>query len=137
LRSHSRSRSPRSRSCSPRSRSRSRRSSPKGSPNSDDFAYVEAALKKITGVLHAIMARVERVEEEVTKQQRLQNTPSSSSDVTPRRPGKVHVPLAVRVSASFRAGRVCLNLAPSHACYLTDRPQKISSLSPLPPSNFS
>ena len=53
------------------------------------------------------MARVERVEEELIKQRRIssQVTPSSSNDVTPRRPGKVLVPLAVRVSTTLQVCR--------------------------------
>ena len=69
--------------------------------NLADFTYLEEALKKITGVLNALMARVERVEEELIKQCR-QVTPSSSNDVTPQRPGKVLVPLAVRVSTTLQ-----------------------------------
>lgn len=61
-------------------------------------AHLKTALDNISQCLNAIVTRVERVEDELKQQRKsLSNTPSSSCDITPRRP-KVNVPLVVRVS---------------------------------------
>lgn len=100
-----------SRLCSPRSLSREK------PQDSEDYAYLKAALEKITRTLDAIITRVERVEEELIKQQRLIHTPSSSNDVTPRR-SKVHVPLIVRVSRSIPINLSHSSSRPSHCHHI-------------------